>query len=56
MHAGGQFITPRACARGEVISCVVVVIVIVVDTKIAKFGDLGILASCKSNSSFEFSK
>ena len=35
-------ITPRTCARGEVIGRVVIVVVIVVmDTKIAKSGDPG---------------
>ena len=34
-----EIITPRACARGKMIGYVVVVIV--VDTKIAKSGDLG---------------
>ena len=33
-------ITPCACARGKVISRVVIVVVII-DTKIAKSGDLG---------------
>ena len=36
--------------RGKVIGCVV----IVVDTKIAKSGGLGISASCKQNKSVEF--
>ena len=40
-------ITPRACARGKVISLVIVVVV--VDTKIAKSGGLGTWASCKHN-------
>ena len=35
-------ITPRTCARGKVIGSVVVV---VVSTKIARFRDVGILAS-----------
>ena len=33
----GSVVTPRACAKGKVIGLVVVV----VDTKIAKSGDLG---------------
>ena len=39
-----SIITPRACARGKVISRVVfviVIVVVVVDTKITKSGDLG---------------
>ena len=32
-------ITPRICVRGEVIGCVVVVVIL--DTKITKSGDLG---------------
>ena len=38
------FITPRACARGKVIGCVVVVVVVVVvvSTKIAISRDIGI--------------
>ena len=34
-------ITPCACARGKVIGRVVVVVVVIIDTKIAKSGDLG---------------
>ena len=34
-----KIITPRTCARGKMIGYVVVVVV--VDTKIAKSGDLG---------------
>ena len=35
-------ITPRTCVRGEVISRVVIIVVVVVmDIKIAKSGDLG---------------
>ena len=39
-----MIITPRACARGKVIGCVIVavVIVIVVSTKIAISRDVGI--------------
>ena len=37
-------VTPPVCARDKVISCV-----IIVDTKIAKSGDLGISANCKHN-------
>ena len=36
-------ITPRTCARGKVIGSVIVVVV--VSTKIARFRDVGILAS-----------
>ena len=37
------FITPRACARGKVIGCVVVVVVVVVvSTKIAISRDIGV--------------
>ena len=36
-----ELITPRACARGKVFGRVIVVVA-VVDTKIAKSGDLGI--------------
>ena len=39
------FITPRACARGKVIGCVVVVVVVVVvivSTKIAISRDVGV--------------
>ena len=43
--------TPRACAKGKVIGCVNVVVV--VDTKIAKSGDLGIWAYCNLNKSVE---
>ena len=39
--------------RGKVIGSVVIVVVIV-DTKIAKSGDLGTWASCKHNESVEF--
>ena len=36
-------ITPRACARGKVIDCVVVVVVVVVvSTKIAIYRDVGV--------------
>ena len=41
-HIAGNFgyvFTPHACARDKAISSVVVVVI--VDTKIAKFGDLG---------------
>ena len=34
-------ITLHACARSKVIGCVIVIIVVVVDTKITKLGDLG---------------
>ena len=35
-------ITPRACARGNVISSVIVVVVVVVSTKIAKSQKIGV--------------
>ena len=38
----GQIITPCACARGKVISRVVVVVVIVVSTKIAISRDVDV--------------
>ena len=45
-----MIITLRACARGKVIGCVIVVVVIVaVDTKITKSGDLGIWPSYEHN-------
>ena len=34
-------ITLYTCVRGEVIGCVVVVVVVIMDTKIVKSGDLG---------------
>ena len=41
--------------RGKLIICVIViVVVIVVDTKIAKSGDLGTWVSCKRNEFVEF--
>ena len=45
-------ITLHACTRGKVIGSVVVV---VVDIKIAKFGDLGTWASCKHRQKTGFS-
>ena len=47
-----RVITPCACARGKVISHVVVVVV--VDTKVFKSGDLGTWLSCKHNKYVEF--
>ena len=38
----GSIFTPHACARGKVIGSVIVVIVVVVDTKIAKSQKIGI--------------
>ena len=52
-------ITTRACARGKVIGRVIVIVVVVVDTKIIKSGDLGTPyygANCKRNESIEFSE
>ena len=37
-----DLITLHACARGKVIGRVIVIIVVVMDTKITKSGDLGI--------------
>ena len=48
MHAS---LTPRACARGKAMS--VVVVVVVVDTKIARSRVLGIYACCKHNQSVD---
>ena len=42
VHAALLIITLCACARGKVISCVVIVVVIVVSTKIATSRDVGI--------------
>ena len=38
-------VTPHACARGKAISSVIVVVVIIVHTKIARSRDLGILVN-----------
>ena len=47
------FITPCACARDKVIGSVIVVVV-VVDTKIAWSQHLGTWATCKHNEYVEF--
>ena len=47
-------ITPRACARGKVISRAVVVVVVVVSTKIAISRDLGTCAIHKHKELVEF--
>ena len=46
-----SFITPRACTRDKAIgfSVIIVVVVVVVDTKIARFQVLGIYVCCKHN-------
>ena len=54
-----NIITPRACARGKVIGCVVVVVVVivvvvVVSTKIAISRDVGIYATRKHSESIKF--
>ena len=50
----GEFITPRAYARGKVIGRVVVVIVVVMSTKIAIPRDVGIQTTHKHDESIEF--
>ena len=42
LHFSANLITLRACARGKVIGCVIVVVIIVVSTKIAISRDVGI--------------
>ena len=49
-------ITPRACARGKAIGFVCLLSVIVITTKIARSGGIGIWATRKQNKSVEFSK
>ena len=47
-----EVVTPRACARGKVISLSSVVVV-VVGTKIARSRDLGVYVCCKHNQSVD---
>ena len=51
----GGIITLCAYTRGKVI-VIIVVMVVVMDTKIAKSGDLGTWERCKHNESVKFGK
>ena len=42
-------ITPRACARGKAIGFIRLSVRLFVSTKIARSGDLGVIARCKYN-------
>ena len=53
-HLVTQLITPCTCTRGKAIGSVVVVVVIIVNKKIAKSRHLGTLATHKHNKSVDF--